>query len=159
MLNTILGQGESSRLNVAVVRSAKAAVTTGTSLINSRNGPGIWLAYGIVNQGVSESRMDSLIGVQLDSIRANGITADELAKAKSVIRAGMIASRETTFGKAEELHHYHTFHTSLEEINTDLNRFMSVTSDDVKRVATMYLAPSNLTLVIVRAGPASGGGQ
>src|SRR5438105_4409586 len=45
VLNTILGQGESSRLNVAVVRSAKAAVTTGTSLINSRNGPGIWLAY------------------------------------------------------------------------------------------------------------------
>ena len=159
VLNTILGQGESSRLNVAVVRSAKAAVTTGTSLINSRNGPGIWLAYGIVNQGVSVGRMDSLIGVQLDSIRANGITADELAKAKNVIRAGIIASRETTFGKAEELHHYHTFHNSLDEINTDLDRFMSVTGDDVKRVATTYLAPSNLTLVIVRAGPASGGGR
>ena len=71
----------------------------------------------------------------------------------------MIISRETTFGKAEELHHYRTFHNSLEEINTDLDRFMSVTSDDVKRVATRYLAPDNLTLVIVRAGPASGGGR
>ena len=127
----------------------------------SRNGPGIWAAYGIVNQGISADKLDSLIGVQLDSIRANGITAEELAKAKNIIRSGMIASRETTFGKAEELHHYRTFHNSLDEINTDLDRFMAVTSEDVKRVATTYLAPNNLTLVIVRAGPGptSGGGR
>src|ERR1041384_5639696 len=66
-------------------------------------------------------------------------------------------SAETTLGKAEELHHYRTFHNSLDEINTDLDRMLAVTSDDVKRVANTYLAPSNLTLVIVRAGP--GGAQ
>jgi len=64
-------------------------------------------------------------------------------------------------GKAEELHHYLTFHNSIEEINTDLDRVLSVTSDDVKRVANQYLTPRNLTLVIVRAGaaPSSGGSQ
>jgi len=161
VLNVILASGESSRLNVAVVRREKAAVATGALLnpFGSRNGPGIWAAYGIVNQGISADKLDSLIGVQLDSIRANGITADELAKAKNIIRSGMIASRETTFGKAEQLHHYRTFHNSLDEINTDLDRFMAVTSDDVKRVATTYLAPNNLTLVIVRAGPAPAGGS
>jgi predicted Zn-dependent peptidase len=163
VLNIILGQGESSRLNVAVVRREKAAVATG-SLLNpfgSRNGPGIWVAYGIVNQGVSADRMDSLIAGQLDSIRANGITPAELEKAKNALRAGFIATRETTMGKAEELHHYRTFHNSLDEINTDLDRLLAVTSEDVKRAANTYLAPGNLTLVIVRAGPApaSGGGQ
>jgi zinc protease len=163
VLNVVLGSGESSRLNVAVVRRDKAAVATGALLnpLGSRNGPGIWAAYAIVNQGVGADKLDSLIGVQLDSIRTNGITADELAKAKNVIRAGMISNRETTFGKAEELHHYRTFHNSLDEINTDLDRIMAVTSDDVQRVATTYLAPSNLTLIIVRAGagPTSGGGK
>ena len=75
------------------------------------------------------------------------------------MRAATQPSRETTFGKAEELHHYRTFHNSLDEINTDLGRFMAVTTDDVKRVATTYLAPNNLTLVIVRAGPAPAGGS
>jgi zinc protease len=117
----------------------------------------VWVAYGIVNQGVSADRLDSLIGIQLDSIRANGIGADELEKAKNALRAGFIGNRETTLGKAEELHHYRTFHNSLDEINTDLDRMLAVTSDDVKRVANTYLAPSNLTLVIVRAGP--GGAQ
>jgi len=163
LLNIILGQGESSRLNVAVVRREKAAVAAGAILnpFGSRNGPGVFVAYGIVNQGVSANRMDSLIGIQLDSIRANGITAAELEKAKNVLRAGFIGNRETTLGKAEELHHYLTFHSSIEEINTDLDRLLAVTSDDVKRVANTYLAPGNLTLVIVRPGaaPASGGGQ
>jgi predicted Zn-dependent peptidase len=163
VLNIILGQGESSRLNVAVVRREKAAVATG-SLLNpfgSRNGPGIWVAYGIVNQGVTADRMDSLIAVQLDSIRSNGVTPAELEKAKNALRAGFIANRETTLGKAEELHHYRTFHNSIDEINTDLDHLLAVTADDVKRVANTYLAPANLTLVIVRAGaaPASGGAQ
>jgi zinc protease len=163
LLNIIVGQGESSRLNVSVVRRDKAAVGVGAILnpFGSRNGPGIWVAYGIVNQGVSANRMDSLIGVQLDSIRANGITPAELEKAKNVLRSGFIGNRETTFGKAEELHHYLTFHNSIDEINTDLDRMLAVTSDDVKRVANTYLAPGNLTLLIVRAGagPANGGGQ
>ena len=163
LLNIILGQGESSRLNVAVVRRDKAAVAAGAILnpFGSRNGPGIWVAYGIVNQGVPAERMDTLIGAQLDSIRANGITPAELEKAKNVLRAGFIANRETTLGKAEELHHYLTFHNAIDEINTDLDRLLAVTSDDVKRVANTYLAPGNLTLLIVHAGaaPASGGGQ
>src|SRR5256714_15257514 len=119
------------------------------------------VAYGFVNQGISADRLDSLIGVQLDSIRSNGITPAELEKAKNVLRAGFIGNRETTLGKAEELHHYLTFHNTIDEINTDLDRLLAVTSDDVKRVANTYLAPGNLTLVVVRAGPApaSGGGR
>jgi len=159
LLDLILGQGESSRLNVSVVRRDKAAVATG-SLLNpfgSRNGPGVWVTYGIVNQGVSADRMDSLIAAQLDTIRTNGVTAPELEKAKNLLRSGFIANRETTMGKAEELHHYLTFHDSIDEINTDLERVLAVTSEDLKRVATRYLDPNNLTVVIVRAGPAGGG--
>jgi predicted Zn-dependent peptidase len=161
LLNLILGQGESSRLNVAVVRREKAAVGTGSFLSpsGSRNGPGVLAAFGIVNQGVPVERMDSLIGVQLDSIRTNGVTADELTKAKNILRAGFIDNRETTLGKAEELHHYRLFHDSIDEINTDLDRLLAVTAEDVKRVASTYFDPANLVLVIVRAGPAAGGGQ
>jgi len=163
LLDIVLGRGESSRLNIGVVRREKAAVATG-SLQNpygSRNGPGVWALYGIVNQGVSAERLDSLLAIQLDCIRANGVTPAELEKAKNVAQAGFIANRETTFGKAEELQHYRTFHASIDDINTDLDKLLAVTSDDVKRVAATYLDPAGLTLLIVRAGagPASGGAQ
>ncbi len=159
ILNIILGQGESSRLNVSIVRHDKAALGTGTVMnpYGSRNGPGVFAVYGIVNQGVSSDRLDSLLSGQLDTIRTNGISAAELDKAKNAARAGFITNRETTLGTAEELHHYKTFHNSIDEINTDLDKLLAVTSDDVKRVAATYLTPANLTLLIVRAGP--GGAQ
>src|SRR3989454_8916753 len=55
VLNIILGQGESSRLNVSVVRRDKAAVGAGWVLnpFGSPNGPRVVGADGIVNQGVS----------------------------------------------------------------------------------------------------------
>jgi predicted Zn-dependent peptidase len=160
LLNLIVGQGESSRLNVAVVRREKAALGTGTFVSpgGARNGPGVWVAFGIVNQGVGVEHMDSLIGRQLDSVRANGVTAAELEKAKNILRAGFITNRETTLGKAEELHHYLLFHDALEDINTDLGRILAVTAADLKRVANTYLDPANLLLVTVRAGAAAPGG-
>jgi zinc protease len=158
LLNVILGQGESSRLNVAVVRREKAAL--GTQVIvnpfDSRRGPGVLLVLAIANQGVDPLKLDTLVALQLDSLRATGVTPEELTKAKNTFRASFIHNRETTLGKAEELQHYHMFHPSLAEINSDLERFLAVTAEDVRRVAAKYLDPANAVVIIVK--PAAGGG-
>ncbi|MGH7673771.1 MAG: M16 family metallopeptidase, partial [Gemmatimonadales bacterium] len=156
LLNVILGQGESSRLNVSVVRRDKAAVAAGTFInpLSPRRGPGTLTIFGIVNQGVEVLRLDTLIVAQLDSVRRQGVTADELTKAKNTFRASVIRSRETTLDKAEALHHYRMFHASLEEINTDLERYLAVTADDVRRVATTYLEPANAVVLILKPAPA-----
>jgi len=158
LLNIILGQGESSRLNVAVVRRDKAALGTQVTMnpFDSRRGPAVLLALGIANQGVDPAKLDTLLAAQLDSVRSSGVTVDELTKAKNTFRAGFIQSRETTLGKAEELHHYDMFHASLAEINTDLDQVLAVTADDIRRVAGKYLDPANAMVVVIK--PAAGGG-
>ena len=120
------------------------------------------VAYGIANQGVDVTRVDSLIAHQLDSIRAAGVTADELTRARNTYRAGAIRDRETTFGRAEALEHYDMFHASVAEINSDLARYLAVTAADIERVAGKYLDPKNAVVVIVRpkpAGASAGGTQ
>ncbi len=158
LLNVILGQGESSRLNVAVVRREKAAL--GTQVIvnpyDSRRGPGVLLVLAIANQGVDPLKLDALVTAQLDSIRAAGVTDEELTKARNTFRSSFIHTRETTLGKAEELHHYDMFHASLGEINSDLERFLAVTAADIRRVAAKYLDPANVVVIVVK--PAAGGG-
>ena len=156
LLNVVLGEGESSRLNVAVVRRQKAALGTQVAMnpFDSRRGPGVLLALAIANQGVDPLRLDTLLTAQLDSLRATGVTSEELTKAKNTFRAGFIHGRETTLGRAEELHHYDMFHTSLAEINSDLDRFLAVTADDIRRVAGKYLDPANALVIIVK--PATG---
>src|SRR5439155_1423146 len=74
LLNVILGQGESSRLNVAVVRREKAAFGTQVFMnpFDSRRGPGVLLVLAIANQGVDPLKLDTIVTAQLDSIRAAG---------------------------------------------------------------------------------------
>src|SRR5881628_3742774 len=155
VLNVILGQGESSRLNLSVVRRDRAALQAGMLVLNDRRGPGVLLAYGIANQDVNVQRLDSLIGAQLDSVRAAGVTAEELTRAKNTLRADFVHERETTFGRAEALEHYALLHSGVADINTDLGRYLVVTADDVRRVAGKYLDPDNAVIVIVRPKGAS----
>lgn len=156
LLNVILGQGESSRLNVAVVRRERAALGTQVAMdpYDSRRGPGVLLVLAIANQGVDPLKLDTLLARQLDSVRATAVSDEELTKAKNTFRANFIHARETTLGKAEELHHYDMFHRSLAEINSDLDHTLATTAADIRRVAAKYLDPANAVVIIVKS-PAS----
>jgi zinc protease len=157
LLNVILGQGESSRLNVAVVRRERAALGTQVAMnpFDSRRGPGVLLVLAIANQGVDPLKLDTLVAGQLDSLRGVAVSDEELTKAKNTFRANYIHTRETTLGRAEELHHYDMFHHSLAEINEDLGRSLAVTAADIRRVAAKYLDPANAVVIIVKP-PAAG---
>jgi len=157
LMNLILGQGESSRLNVAIVRRAKAAFAAGAGTAGTHRGPGTMYVFGIANQGVGIERVDSLLAAQVDTLRTSGVSAEELTKAKNTFHAQFIQNRETALSKAEDLQHYAMFHPSLAEINSDLDRFLAVTNDDIRRVAGKYLDPSNTVILIVK--PAAGGAQ
>ena len=154
LMNVILGQGESSRLNVAIVRRAKAALAAGAGGTATHRGPGTMFAFGIANQGVGIDHVDSLLASQIDTLRTSGVTAEELTKAKNTFRAGFIQNRESSLSRAEELQHYALFHDNLAEINSDLDKFMAVTNDDIRRVAGKYLDSANAVILIIK--PAGG---
>ena len=163
LLTVILGDGESSRLNVTVVRRDRVALGAQMSMnpYDARRGPGVLLALAVANQGVDAARLDSLLERQMDSLRTTLVAPQELQKAMTIFRAGFIRDRETTSGRAEALHHYDRFHASLADINTDLDRYLAVTADDIRRVAGKYLDPTNLLDVIVlpRGGVAKAEGD
>jgi predicted Zn-dependent peptidase len=56
-------------------------------------------------------------------------------------------------GVAEGIQHYVHFHDDVAEINTDLDRYLAATAEDIRRVAATYLVPANsLTIKIVPKG-------
>ncbi|HET7458338.1 MAG TPA: pitrilysin family protein [Gemmatimonadaceae bacterium] len=154
LLATILGRGESSRLNVRLGRETKATVATqAIAGLDPRRGPNFFVVFGIANQGVPADSVDRLLAAEVARVAADGVTDTELTKAKNAYRAGAIEDRQRALNVAEALHTADTFLGSYEAVNSALDRYMKVTAADLKRVATTYLRPENsLVITIVPEG-------
>ena len=157
LLATILGGGESSRMNRAIAREAKAALATqvGLDVTGPHRGPGTFAALAIANQGVSTDSLDKLISIEIAKVASDGVTDAELSKAKNSRRASTIFGKQQALNTAESIQSANMFLGSAAAINTDLQRYMKVTKDDIKRVAQQYLRPDNSVVILIKppAGP------
>ncbi len=152
LLATILGSGESSRMNRAIAREAKAALATqvGLDVTGPHRGPSTFAALAIANQGVTTDSLDKLISIEIAKVVSDGVTDEELTKAKNSRRAGAIFGRQQALNTAEAIQSANMFLGSAEAINTDLDRYMKVTKSDIKRVAQQYLRPDNSTVILIK---------
>ena len=148
LLSSIFAEGESSRLHQRLVKEEQAALVV-FAFLDSRVGPGGFWFAAIPNQGVDVELMETLIDEELEKLKTEGVTERELQKAQNQLRAGQIMNRQTVFSKAQELQHYRLYHGDIEAINSDVERYMSVTREDLLQVARKYLVPVNRSVVIV----------
>ena len=155
LLATMLGQGESSRLNERLVKQERAALQAMTFFM-ARRGPGIFVAAAFANQGVEPARLQSLIEEEVAKVREQGVTPAELDKARAQYRAQTLDQLQTSMGRAETLNRAAVFLGDPALARTDLARYAAVTVADIQRVANKYLVPTNVAVVI--AQPASGKG-
>jgi predicted Zn-dependent peptidase len=156
LLGKILTDGESSRLYIRMVKEEQVAVAMfgGPEL---RKGPGLFRFIAIANVGTDIADSEKIIYDELDRIRKEGISQEELDKAKTQFKANFIMGRETAMETAEALQHYAYYHPSLSEINTDLANYLAVTREDILRVANTYFVEQNRTVVV--ASPAAKAGS
>jgi predicted Zn-dependent peptidase len=147
MLGKILTDGESSRIHKRLVKDEEAALVVFGGA-DSRKGPSLFRFISVSNVGVEITACEGLIYEEIDKLKAEGITDDELAKAKVQFKSDFIRGRQTVLNKAEALQHYAFFHNEMEDINTDLDRYLNVTKEDVVAVAKKYFTAENRTAVI-----------
>ena len=155
LLISILGDGESSRINRSLVREQRAALQAG-AFADLRRKAGVVIVYGIDNQGVPAARVESLLTAEVDRARTDTISEAELTKAKNQYRAGAIRQRQTTMGVAEALQNALWYDGELSAANDDVPRHLAVTTADLARVAQKYLVSANRLVLI--DNPPSGRG-
>ena len=147
LLNSLLIEGESSRLHKRLVKDEEAAFGC-FGFVDGRIGPGQFRVIIASNAGIDIATCEKLMDEEIEKIKTAGITNDELNKLKTQFKSNFIEQRQTVMNKAEEIHHYIWFHDDLAVINTELDTYMKVTADDIKRVANQYLRSDNRTMVV-----------
>ncbi len=142
MLTNILSRGKSSRLQKAVVDEKQKAVQTGAFNYPGED-PGLAIMLGIANMGVTVTELADALDTEINKVVENGVTPEELQKAKNTIENDFYTENGSILGIVENLANYHVYYGDANLINNEIDRYMKVTLDDIKRVAKQYLVKEN----------------
>jgi len=142
MLTILLSQGESSRLYRSLVDNKQLAIQSGAFPFSLED-PGITLAFAITNAGVSVEEAEAAMDEEYERVKNELISDEEFQKLKNQIENDFVNSKSSVVGRAEKLANYKMYFGDANLINTEINRYMKVTKEDIQRVAKKYLVPKN----------------
>jgi zinc protease len=142
MLTTLLAQGQGSRLNKEVVDKKQKAVYSGAFPLALED-PGLFLTFAIANQGVTADDLEAAFQIELDKVKKDLITENEMQKLRNQVESDIVSSNARVEGIAESLANYHVYFGDANLINTEIEKYMRVTREDIKRAAEVYLANEN----------------
>ncbi len=134
----ILGNGESSRLNQALVYRAQIAQTASFGN-DMRVDPGLLIAYAVAAKGVAPDALTKALRAEIEHVAHKPVPAAELAKIKTQLLTQALDARQTPLGKGEALGEAITYHGDVRYANRELDDLMAVTPADVQRVLRKYV--------------------
>lgn len=146
LLTNILARGRSSRLYQRLVNQEQAAVEIQAfpSLLEKAGMVGV---FAMGNRGVALSRLDQLINEEIAKVREHGVTPEEFEKARNQKEMELASAFGSMQSRARSLARYHVFYGDTNLINTELEKYLSVTREDLQRVAQEYLKPEAVNIL------------
>jgi predicted Zn-dependent peptidase len=167
VLARILAAGKASRLYQALVHDKQIAADVSADDEANRLG-GVFSVAATMKDGHSTQEAAPAIDAILDAVRQNGVTDDEVDRAKRVIVADHLRRLERIGGfggKADMLGYYEMFQGDPGYLAKDLARYRAVTADAVKAFANKYLLTNQRLILDIQpaggnsAAPGSKGGK
>lgn len=148
LMSIVLGDGESSRLYQKLVKEKEIVQDIAVST-DGRRGPDLFSFWAICSEGKKPDDVRKLIYDELKSIAQKGVTDRELQKATNRMRAEFVFGLQSNLSRAERLAEFEVFYGDANLLLTELERYLAVSGDDIKRVAGQYFTPTNRTVLDV----------
>lgn len=137
MLAQLLSQGQSSRLYRALVDEQQKAVFAGSFPLPMED-PGVNIVYAIANMGVDSDALSDAVDAEINRVQNELISDKEFQKLKNQVENDFVTSNARVYGIAESLADYYMFYGDTNLINTEIDRYLAVTKEDIQRVAREY---------------------
>ena len=134
---TILGEGESSRLQEKLVRGEiSQEVFTDADL---REDLGLIVLGSIMGGEHQPAEAEKVLRAEIAALAEKPVPASELEKAKNLMLTGALLEREDNNGKAFTIGESLILQHDANFVNTGLAKLQAVTPADVQRVVRKYL--------------------
>ena len=142
MLTTLLSGGESSRLTKEIKDKQQKALQVASVPFALEN-PGLFITFGLCNVGGKAEDLETAIDNEIEKVKKDLVSETEFQKVKNQIESSFVTRYSTVAGIGESLANYSVYFGDPNLINTEIQRFMKVTREDLKRVANKYLTKEN----------------
>jgi len=147
----ILAGPRTARLTKALVFDSQAAANIGVFQATNED-VGEFLLIATPRPGHSLTELEGKIDEVIQKFLQEGPTAEEMQKATSGAELQFLRGLESNLGKAEQLLNGLVYHGDAGYFRTDYQKRLSITAEDVKRVANTYLSRNRAVLSVVPTG-------
>ena len=144
LLAVVLGQGESSRLNLEVVRNSQL-VTSASAYTFAARDPGLFVVGASLPPRRPERALAAVLA-EISRLRTEEISAEELAKSRTILESERVFDKETVQGYARKLGFFATIAGDVAFEERYFERLNRLGPADLREVAQRYLGPDELTV-------------
>ena len=145
-----IGVGRTSRLYKSLVKEKKIAiVATGFPGLPGNKYPGLFLFYAVPARGHSNQECEEAIDVEIERLKTELVSPEELDKAKTRSRAGLIRQLASNPGLASQLTFYEVVTGDWRNLFKQLDQIEQVTAEDIQRVTRQYFVRKNRTVGVI----------
>ena len=152
MASSVLSGGPSSRMYKRLVDQDQTALQVFAFPFSLEQG-GAFITFSLANAGKTIDDMVPALEEEISKLQNELISEREFQKIQNQMESNFIQSDSKMAGIAESLADYHTYYGDANYINTEIERYRSVTREDIQRVAQKYLVKDNR--VVLRYLPKS----
>src|ERR1700723_1502685 len=156
-ITDLMSEGRTSRLYRALVRDKKiASFSAGFTGLPGIKYPHLFAFYAFPLPGHTTQEMADAIHAEIDRLKKEDISDDELKMIKTRTKANLIRSLADNEGLANQLASYQTRYGDWRELFRSVDRIDKVTKADIRRVANETFVDTNRTVGIIET---AGGGK
>jgi predicted Zn-dependent peptidase len=142
MLSTLLSQGQSSRLYKKLVDQKQLAMQVALFPMPLED-PGVALMFALPNMGKEPKKLEKAMNAEIKDVRNNLISDREMEKLKNQFESKIVKQNRSISSRAQNLARNYTYFKNTDLINQRLEKYLSVTKEDIKRVANKYFRKDN----------------
>jgi len=149
LLSSILTSGNSSRLYSTLVDKSQLASSVFTNF-GATFAPSLFGVYAVTQKGKKVEDVENAVYAELEKIKKEGITPNELQKVKNQKLIEFYNQIETINGKSNNIGTYEVFFGDYRKMFDAPGAYNKITTEDIKRVANQYFKKSTRTVGILK---------
>jgi len=154
VLETVLLSGQSSRMYQRLVDKEQVALSVAGGWDWAFD-PTLFEFTVQLKTGVEVSKAEQVFNEELERLQRDGITDQELQKAKNIRIAEFYRQMKTIDGKSNTIGSYEVFFGDYRKLFSAAEDYAKVTRDEVQRVAQRYFTEKNRTTATLIPEPAA----